>query len=116
MFLLGSLSLTAAFQAMPDSEKTSRNVASMIALVPTIMYTIVIVVYLTLKRIRKCKRGMLRRRIEGSLKDNEGNRFPIPKRVLFERPVFRSNKRESDSYEDEATERPAISDSSLGGL
>lgn len=102
-FLLGCLTLIAAFQAMPDTEETLRNTASIIAIIPTILYAIIIVVHLSLNRIRKSNRGFLQRRVDGTLRDSEGKPFPIPKRVLFERPGFRTNKRGTDSDEEDTT-------------
>ena len=106
-FLLGSLTLIAAIQTLPDTENTTRNVASIVALAPTIVYTVIVVSYLGFDCIRQSGLGCFRRKVNKSMENFDDVSMPIPKRVFFERTVYRSNRRGSDLDDESASPEPS---------
>lgn len=92
--------MIAALQAMPDTEKATRDITSIIATTPTIVYALIVVVYLGIKRARQTGCRLFRRSVDKSKGDYEDHPIPVPKRVIFERTVYPSNRRGSDSEEE----------------
>ena len=94
-------------QALPNSEKTARNIASIIAIFPTMVYTLLVIVYLGITRVRQSGRKCFHRKVDESLRDYEDRPIPVPKRVLFERTVYRSNRRGSDADDENDISQPS---------
>ena len=96
-----------AIQALPDTEKTTRNVASIVALAPTVIYAVIVVCYLGFDCIRQMELACFRSKVNKSMENFDDLSISIPKRVFFERTVYRSNRRGSDLDDENASPDPS---------